>query len=434
MFKYKKSRQILVTAIVLGLMSAQTAFAAAVEINLDKAIEMALKTNPTVKISEAESSVALAQKDEAKASRWLSIDYTHKTARGGYYDPDPSSSQYAPRNSHTNGFTASIPLYTGGKLSGTIEQAVQNYKSSEYGVDESYQAVKLSATNGYYAVLQAIDTVKLSKDSVERLSAHLQNVQAQYDVGVVAKVDVLRSQVELANAEQNLIKAQNAYDLAVADLNNIIGLPHGTDLNVTESLQYNKYDNPMENCINFALANRPELFQAEAGIEAAKAAVKVAKSGYMPQVAASASNDWSSTSWPGDDNQNWGVGVSVSMNVFDSGVTAAKVNASEASLYKAEETYRQTKDSVQLDVRNNYLSLREAEKRIATSKVAVDSAEEDYRISQLRYQAGVGTNIDVMDAQVALTQAKNNYVQALYDYNTSSAALAKAMGVPVRQS
>ena len=434
MFKYKKSRQILVTAIVLGLMSAQTAFAAAVEINLDKAIEMALKTNPTVKISEAESSVAKAQKDEAKASRWLSIDYTHKTARGGYYDPDPSSSQYAPRNSHTNGFTASIPLYTGGKLSGTIEQAVQNYKSSEYGVDESYQAVKLSATNGYYAVLQAIDTVKLSKDSVERLSAHLQNVQAQYDVGVVAKVDVLRSQVELADAEQTLIKAQNAYDLAVADLNNIIGLPHGTDLNVTESLQYNKYDNPMENCINFALANRPELFQAEAGIEAAKAAVKVAKSGYMPQVAASASNDWSSTSWPGDDNQNWGVGVSVSMNVFDSGVTAAKVNASEASLYKAEETYRQTKDSVQLDVRNNYLSLREAEKRIATSKVAVDSAEEDYRISQLRYQAGVGTNIDVMDAQVALTQAKNNYVQALYDYNTSSAALAKAMGVPVRQS
>ena len=434
MFKYKKSRQILVTAIVLGLMSAQTAFAAAVEINLDKAIEMALKTNPTVKISEAESSVAKAQKDEAKASRWLSIDYTHKTARGGYYDPDPSSSQYAPRNSHTNGFTASIPLYTGGKLSGTIEQAVQNYKSSEYGVDESYQAVKLSATNGYYAVLQAIDTVKLSKDSVERLSAHLQNVQAQYDVGVVAKVDVLRSQVELADAEQTLIKAQNAYDLAVADLNNIIGLPHGTDLKVTESLQYNKYDNPMENCINFALANRPELFQAEAGIEAAKAAVKVAKSGYMPQVAASASNDWSSTSWPGDDNQNWGVGVSVSMNVFDSGVTAAKVNASEASLYKAEETYRQTKDSVQLDVRNNYLSLREAEKRIATSKVAVDSAEEDYRISQLRYQAGVGTNIDVMDAQVALTQAKNNYVQALYDYNTSSAALAKSMGVPVRQS
>lgn len=184
MLKYKKSRQVLITAIVLGLMSAQTAFAAAVEINLDKAIEMALQTNPTVKISEAESSAAKAQKDEAKASRWLSIDYTHKTARGGYYD---SADGAAPHNTHSNGFDASIPLYTGGKLSGTIEQAVQNYKSSEYGVDESYQAVKLSATNGYYSVLEAIDTVKLSKESVERLSAHLQNVQAQYDVGVVAR-------------------------------------------------------------------------------------------------------------------------------------------------------------------------------------------------------------------------------------------------------
>lgn len=434
MLKYKKSRQVLLTAIVLGLMSAQTAFAAAVEINLDKAIEMALKTNPTVKISEAESSVAKAQENEAKASRWLTVDYTSKIARGGYYNAIVNSSQTGPEDNFSNAFSASIPLYTGGKLSGTIEQAVQNYKSSEYGVDESYQAVKLSATNGYYSVLEAIDTVNLSKESVDRLSAHLQNVQAQYDVGVVAKVDVLRSQVELADAEQNLIKAQNAYDLAVADLNNIIGLPHGTELKVTESLQYSKYDNPMENCINFALANRPELFQAEAGIESAKAAVKVAKSGFMPQVSASASNSWTAHTWPGDENENWGVGVNVNLNVFDSGVTAAKVRAAEANLYKAEETYRQTKDSVQLDVRNSYLSLREAEKRIATSKIAVESAQEDYRISQLRYQAGVGTNIDVMDAQVALTQAQNNYVQALYDYNTSSAALAKAMGVPVRQS
>ena len=129
MLKYKKSRQVLVTAIVLGLMSAQTAFAAAVEINLDKAIEMALQTNPTVKISEAESSAALAQKDEAKASRWLSIDYSHNTNRGGYYDPNPAiSSQSGPDSNYSNGFTASIPLYTGGKLSGTIEQAVQNYK------------------------------------------------------------------------------------------------------------------------------------------------------------------------------------------------------------------------------------------------------------------------------------------------------------------
>ena len=431
MFKYKKSRQLLLTTVVIGMMSAQTAFAAAVEITLDKAIEMALQTNPTVKISEAESSAAKAEKDEAKASRWLSIDYTHKSGRSGYYE---SSEGAAPHNTYTNGFDASIPLYTGGKLSGTIEKAVQNYKSSQYGVDESYQAVKLSATDAFYSVLQTDNVVTLSKESVDRLQAHLKNVQAQYDVGVVAKVDVLRSEVELANAEQTLIKAQNAYDLAVANLNNVIGLPLNTEIAVSEKLAYTEYTNPLDNCITFALANRPELFQAEAAVEAAKAGVTVAKSGFMPQVTASASNSWTAHSWPGDENENWGVGVNVNVNVFDSGVTAAKVRAADANLYKAEETYRQTKDAVQLDVRSSYLNLREAEKRIATSKVAVDKAEEDYHIAQVRYQAGVGTNLDVMDAQVALTEAKNNYVQALYDYNTSGAELEKAMGVPVRQS
>lgn len=435
MFKYHTSKRVLMAAVLAGLVSAQTAFAAAtapVELTLDKAVNMALETNATVKISEADKAVAKAQQDAAKASRWFTIDFSSQFSRGGYYDPNPSLlSQTGPDNTYSNGFTASVPLYTGGKLSGTIEQAVQNYKSSEYGVAESYQAVKLSATDAFFTVLQTENVVALSKESLDRLQAHLTNVSAQYEVGVVAKVDVLRSEVELADAEQTLIKAQNAYDVAIANLNNIIGLPHGTPLAVTEKLSYEKYTNELDNCITFSLANRPELYQAEAAIESAKAGVKVARAGYMPQVSASASNKWSSNSWPGDDNENWGVGIGLSMNVFDSGVTKAKVKSAEASLVKAEETYRQTKDSVQLDVRNNYLNLREAEKRIATSQVAVTKAEEDYHIAQVRYQAGVGTNLDVIDSQVALTTAKNNYIQALYDYNTSGAALEKSMGVPV---
>lgn len=88
-------------------------------------------------------------------------------------------------------------------------------------------------------------------------------------------------------------------------------------------------------------------------------------------------------------------------------------------------------DSVNLDVRSNYLGLREAEKRISTTKLAVEQADEDYRIAQLRYMSGVGTNTDVLDAQVALTQAKTNYTKALYDYNTSKTALETSIGVPM---
>ena len=120
------------------------------------------------------------------------------------------------------------------------------------------------------------------------------------------------------------------------------------------------------------------------------------------------------------------------MNVFDSGVTKSNVAAAKANLMTAKESYRQDADAVQLDVRNCYFNLREAEKRISTTQVAVAKAEEDYHIAQVRYEAGVGTNTDVLDAQVALTRARNNFNTALYDYNTSRSALQTAMGIEAR--
>lgn len=430
--KIYKTKKALLAAVLLGLISAQTAFAAPVELTLEKAINMALETNATVKISEAERWAAKATKDAAKGSQWFSLSASHSSARNGYKD-ELADNTKGIGNTYKNSVTLTLPLYTGGKITGAIDQASAGYRSSEYGVEAAYQQVKLDATSGFYSVLEATNMLNLSKESVVRLEDHLKNVQAQYAVGVVAKVDVLRSEVELADAQQTLLKAQNAYDLAVASLNNVVGLPLGTELAIGESLDYTEYGNTLDNCLTYALANRPEIHQTEEAVKAAKAAVQIANSGYMPQVAATATEAWGSThnNWPGDNDENWAIGIGVSMNVFDSGVTAAKVQNARAGVVKAEETYRQTTENVLLDVRSNYLSLREAEKRISTTFVAVSKAEEDFHIAQVRYQAGVGTNTDVIDAQVALTQAKTNYVQALYDYNTYKAQLAKAMGVPV---
>ena len=290
----------------------------------------------------------------------------------------------------------------------------------------------------------------LRQESVDRLQAHLDNVIAQYNVGIVARADVLRSEVELANAKQDYITASNEYDVAEATLNNIIGTPLNTTLKLKDSLQYVPYDNDMAYCLAYSEQHRPELKQAEYGVDAAEAALVVARSGHMPKVYASASNSWASESWPGDDNEEWQVGVTASMNIFDSGVTWSKIHAAQEALVQAKESQRQIKDNVELEVRTDYLSMREAEKRITTAQVAVASAEEDYHIAVVRYQqvavasaeedyhiavvryqAGVGTNIDVMDAQEALTQAKTNYYQALYNYNTSKAALNTSMGVGV---
>ena len=438
MSTHKLSKRLLVLSAALTMALAQSAFAGeTVQLNLDDAMQRAFQTNPTISIAGYELDSARANYNAARQSRGVSISASHQTQRSGYNDARQvtvGAATYWTKNivnNHSNALTASLPIFTGGKLSGQIEQAKANYKYNEVGVQRTYNEMRSTVTNGYFNMLQADNLQKLNAESVTRLEDHLKNVQAQYDVGVVAKVDVLRSQVELANAQQTLIQAENNYQVAEANMNKIVGLPMDTTLKLDNLLVYTAYDRNMDDCLAYAAEHRPELMQAKYNVDAAKGALKVARAGHMPQVSASASQAWSSDNWPGDDNGNWGVGVNVSLNVFDTGVTLSKIHGAEADLKKAEETYRDTVDGVNLDVRTKYLSLREAEKRINTTKLAVEQADEDYRIAQLRYMSGVGTNTDVLDAQVALTQAKTNYTQALYDYNTSKTDLETSIGVPM---
>ncbi len=437
MFSYKKAKNVLALTAALSVLCSQSVFAATLELDLEETIQRALLTNPSVKIAEYNRKAAKADYSAAKSARGISISLSHSSGRGGYADP-----QYNQQlriwtkgidNSHSNSITASLPIFTGGELQGQIGQAKANYRSMLSAEEQAYNEMKETATTGYFNMLNATNMKALRQESVDRLQAHLDNVIAQYNVGIVARADVLRSEVELANAQQNYITASNEYDVAEATLNNIIGTPLGTTLLLKDRLQYEPYENDMAYCLAYSEQHRPELKQAEYAIDSAEAALVVARSGHMPKVYANASNNWggNGSDWPGDDDENWSVGVTASMNVFDSGVTWSKIHAAQENLAKAKESQRQIKDNVELEVRTDYLNLREAEKRITTTQVAVASAEEDYHIAVVRYQAGVGTNIDVMDAQEALTQAKTNYYQALYNYNTSKAALNTSMGVGV---
>lgn len=441
MFSYKKAKNVLALTAALSVLCSQSVFAATLELDLEETIQRALLTNPSVKIAEYNRKAAKADYSAAKSARGISISLSHESGRGVYADNhilrDAAgrilSNDKQIGNTHSNSITASLPIFTGGELQGQIGQAKANYRSMLSAEEQAYNEMKETATTGYFNMLNATNMKALRQESVDRLQAHLDNVIAQYNVGIVARADVLRSEVELANAQQNYITASNEYDVAEATLNNIIGTPLGTTLLLKDRLQYEPYENDMAYCLAYSEQHRPELKQAEYAIDSAEAALVVARSGHMPKVYANASNNWggNGSDWPGDDDENWSVGVTASMNVFDSGVTWSKIHAAQENLAKAKESQRQIKDNVELEVRTDYLNLREAEKRITTTQVAVASAEEDYHIAVVRYQAGVGTNIDVMDAQEALTQAKTNYYQALYNYNTSKAALNTSMGVGV---
>ena len=365
---------------------------------------------------------------EAKGQKGFSINWqtVAAAASGETYDLQNRASTYQ------NVVEASIPLYTGGQLENNIKSKEIGVDISDLTLENTKQQIKYDTTKGYYNILQCRNLVGVNQETVDQLQAHLDTVNAKYAAGTVAKSDVLRSQVELADAKQNLVNAENNYDLSISSLNNLIGLPIDTKINIQDELKYTKYDLSLAECMDLAMTNRPDGVAVAKSIEQAKASVKAAQAGNLPQLSA-----YASYTIDGDDAFNNDaaekseVGVKASWNLFDNNVTKAQVRQAEAALAKAQEKAQYVNEGIQLEVHQAYLNLLSAEKNIQTTSVAVNQASEDYTIAQVRYTAGVGTNIDVMDAAVALTTAKTNYVQALYDYNVSKAQLDKAMGLPV---
>lgn len=406
------------TAAVLLLLNT-SAFAAPLELSLSDSVKLALDNNPAIKMAQSDQDRSGWSLDEAETAKMPTLSL------GSSYNLKQSNPT-AGGNDINNSLRLSWQLYSGGRIEGQIDQAKQNVKSAQIGVEKAKDQVRQDATTTYYAVLQAGSLVSVNQQTVLNLEEHLKTVQAKYDAGVVAKSDVLRAEVELANARQNLIKVQNNYELAKISLLNTMMLDSNTELTLTDSLSYVKFDKSLDECLTLTGKNRPEIAQADISIAIAEKAVDTAASGRLPSVSLSASNGWSDGFLP--NNDNWSVGVSASWNLFDAGAVSAKVKQADASLSKAQEQAKQVKTNALLEVRQNYLSLGEAGKRLDTNAVAVDKAEEDLSIAREKYNAGVGTNLDVIDAQLALTQAKTNRIQALYDYNASLAKLNKAMG------
>ena len=432
MIKQTHWKKRLAVALTGGFLVLNTAvvLAAPVGLSLDDSIALALMNNPAIKIANADQETANWGISAAKGARLPTVSLSHSDSRRGYPFATASNPSGVSDN-FSNSLSAKMPIYSGGAIEAQIEQAKLNFKINDIGVDKSRQQVLLDTTSGYYSILGAQNSLKVSQESVDMMAEHLKNVQAQYSVGVVAKSDVLRSEVELANNQQALIKAQNTYDLAVSKFNNIVGLPLDTDVNLKDELKTGTYALSLDDSIKYAMAHRPDVAQADYNIDIAKQGVKLAESGKRPSVNFTASQGWSDSTFPGTTDSGWSLGLMSTWTPFDSGVTNAKIKEADSGLVKAKLQAQQAKDGYQLEVRQYYLNMNEANKRIESSQVAVDKAQEDYKIAGVRYSAGVGTNSDVIDAQVALTTAKNNYIQAMYDYNTSKANLDKAMGIAV---
>lgn len=412
-----------------------------VDLNLPKTVQMALDYNRDIKNSQYALKKAEYAINQAQAGKKPTVDYNFGAQRSRATDAATYSraaslmgGANSVSNAFSNGISVNIPLYTGGLVEGQIDVAKLGKTNAQEEILRVEQVTKYSAIQGYYGLLAYQELQGVYHEAVDNLQGHLDNVQAQYNVGTKAKVDVLSSDVSLANAKTTAITADNNVAVAESNLNNILGLPLETKLNLADhQLPFDTYNISLQEATDYAMKYRPEVLQAAIAVQEAERNIDIADAGNKPTVAITGGNDWADNTFPGIDanKRSWKVAAGVTYNFYDGGATKAKVNQAKQDLLVARETEQKTREAVQLEVKQAYLNIRSAAQKVEETQTVVDQARENYRIQNIRYQAGVGINLDVLDAQLSLNEAQVNHIQALYDYNVGIAKLEQVMGVDV---
>ena len=394
------------------------------DLDESRTIELALANNRTAKQTKWGYEAAKSTVSQVAAGKNPSVKYDRSAKKTG--------GDTGRGKSGSHNFSIIAPVFNP-QLDASIDSARYTREGTGASYEEALQQAKYDAISGYYTLIMNRNLVDVAQQAVKDYQGHVTNVQAQYNVGLVASSDVLAAKTNLADSETNLVKAQNSANLAEASLNQVIAYPVQTAINTAEhDLQYKPYNVTLEQAKAYALLHRSALVKSALDVKSAEEAVKSAKSGYLPTVSVSAGRGYADLDgYFGTSTKSWSVGATASWSLWDGGATQNAIKKANAQLEQAKEANLATVDAVLLAVQKAYLNLRSAEQTIQSTQTAVAQGQESFRIATLRYRAGVGTNLDVLDAETKLTDARNNYVQALYNYNISIAALEQLTGVPL---
>ena len=411
--------------IVAALLLANMPLTEARDLSLSDAIDTAIANNTSLKITQKGEDTAKFALKRAKGNKGVAV-----TAADNLSTAKNKNSSRQDANSLS--VSGSLPVYSGGKNSANVDSAKIGIDSAQLTTERERENLRYDVIKAYYDVLEAKKTVAVNQESVDNYAAHYKNVSDLYSAGAKAKIDVLRSSVELSNARQTLIKSQNTYDVNLASLKNVINIDRNEPINLTDDFAFVEFAPQLEDCITYALNNRKDLTIDEYNIKQKELAVTVAKADWLPSVDLSVSMSESDELHPNSsNNRGASAGLGVRWNIFDSGVTRATVDSAKNDRDIAVLTLQRDKESIELAVRQAYLNMREAQKRFDSTADAVTEAEEDFFIAREKYRAGEGIMLDIIDAQLALSTAKLNYISAQYDYARYKAELENAMGMPL---
>ena len=435
---------LLVTVLSATSLSAQAP--APEELSLQEAVRVALEKNPTVKASLAYERAVHEGIAEARAARFPRMDFSEGFTRGNnpvyvfgglLTERQFNATDFAPSFLNTppsldifrTQFSAALPLYDAGQTGRRIKDAKLNAQGAGEAGRRTRQEVIFGVVKAYTHELLAKENLRVAEAAAKAAQSDLERAQARQEQGQAVPSDLLSARVHLAQTQEDLLQAKNALDLAQAALNVAMGLPEDAASTIESGLKQARLEpGALSERERLALENRPDYL--EAGLEAERATngEHMARAEFLPKLNMFSSWEEDNQTFLTRGGNNWTAGVSLNFNIFDGGANHARLVAARNRQNQAQAQLAQMAAEVKLQVREAYLNLTTAQQRIEVSRQARVEAEESLRIIQNRYEAGLATITDLLQVESARTNAGKNYLNALFDYRLSYAALELATG------
>jgi outer membrane protein len=405
------------------------------QLTLSEVIAYALAHNPAMGVSRADADAGEYGIDEAKARRMPRLNIEGDATRSRFDMPVTpiSGSPFTggfPEFDNTiygTGITATLPLYRGGRLTRGVTAAELRKDISEERLTLNRQELIFNVTSVYYKIAQLERLLDANEASVRQLESHRRNAETALEAGTVARVQLLKTEVELAHATQNALVVSNSIKSSYELLRALMGMEGDEgELTILHESAINNAP-PADNAVEIALAQRPDYKAALVSQKVAAKELEIVKGEKLPEV--HLTGQYMERSGSNIEfEEDWKVALKVSFPVFDGGLTKARAGKASMEIEKAREEERALRIGINREVRDVYLRLGDAEKRIEVTEKAIGAARENLRVEELRFGTGAGTSTDVIDAQAALLRAEAEYHQAVFDRNTAIAAIRKALG------
>ncbi len=393
------------------------------KLTLDQCVEIGLRESPSIMAAEAAVNAAGARVGQAQSAYYPQISLSGAYSKySSYQDPTNSSQDLYQGTAQLN-----QTLFDFGKTPSEVRIQRLGRNASQEDRRNTASQVAYGVKQAYYQLLQAAKNRDVAADTLKLTQDQLDQATGFFEAGVKSKYDVTTAEVNVSNAKLVLIRAKNAVRIARVTLNNAMGTPDAPEYTITDTLAFRKRDITLDEAVRRAYEKRPDLLAVRARRTASEESVSLARTGYYPVLSGNASYTRADGVYP-PEQSGWSAGVILTFPLFNGFLTNNQVKEAKENLFAAKANEETLRQSILLDVQQSYLALRAAEDSVGVAELTVRQAQENYDIANGRYNAGVGSPLDVSNALVGLSNAKVNYIAALANDKIAEAALQKAMG------